>query len=169
VREEVSIELGFQFGDEIVSPNWSAASYGFLMRLLFHFQQRTHHEGTRHGFWRTHVSTQGHTGAITTPANFPGRRNPLMTARLHHPSTATPHQAVRFGQAETDNQSAGKLRLGFQPCAAAQAPRPFLGNRILLRSPLARFPRTSLPIGAPAGPVKTASAAADGHMLEPEA
>jgi hypothetical protein len=37
---------------------------------------------------------------------------------------------VRFGPAKTDNQTAGKLRLGFQPLAArfaaAQAPGPVL-------------------------------------------
>jgi hypothetical protein len=39
---------------------------------------------------------------------------------LPHPANRIPLRVVRFGLNKADNQSAGKLRLGFQPRAAAQ-------------------------------------------------
>jgi hypothetical protein len=74
----------------------------------------------------------GNTGTAITPlADFSLPRMPLFKNHLRHPAAPIPPPAVRFGQAENDNQSAGKLRLGFHPStqpvvapfAAAQAPR----------------------------------------------
>jgi hypothetical protein len=65
--------------------------------------------------------TRSANDTITPPANFCLLRNPLIESHLPRQVTPLSPPIVRFGPARTDNQSAGKLRLGFQPHAAAHA------------------------------------------------
>jgi hypothetical protein len=84
---------------------------------------------------REYRSKTPNTGTAITPLiDFSFLRNPLIENHLRHPAAPIPPPAVRFGPTKTDNQSAGKLRLGFHPStqpvaapfAEAQAPGPVL-------------------------------------------
>jgi hypothetical protein len=109
---------------------------------------------------RENAVQTSNTGAAITPlSDFSFLRNPFIKNHLPHPSAQSPPPAVRFEQAKTDNQSAGKLRLGFhpstQPVAAPFAealalPAPFIDNRIHQRTPPARFPAGAPSAWAPA-------------------
>lgn len=55
--------------------------------------------------------------AVTSLANFLLRRNQQFSNHFHSTTAPFPVIAVRFDPTETDNQSAGELRLGFQPFA----------------------------------------------------
>ena len=93
------------------------------------------------------------TGAAVTPRkDFSFLRNSLLKNHLPHPAAPNPPPAVRFGPSQTDNQSAGKLRPGFQPRAAVHAPgtdnrpghpAPIFDNRTRQQTPSALFLRGS--------------------------
>jgi hypothetical protein len=95
--------------------------------------------------------------AITPLANFYLFRKPLIEHHLPRPTTPIPPPIVRFGPTKTDNQSAGKLRLGFRPyaaplrpCAVALTARhtpaaSVFDNRIQPRKSPAPFPRVHSP------------------------
>jgi hypothetical protein len=100
--------------------------------------------------------------AITLLADFSCLRNPLLKNHLRHPAAPIPPPMVRFLPASTDNQSAGKLRLGFRPYTAALPAQsaPVFDNRIPRRTPPSTVSRAIRPTGSPVGRRKAASDAA---------